>query len=238
MKRNQLGTALFFRRDTGTALHRVEPHPEGRGIYAEARILGHDFWILVLYCPAKPYGRLDETAELVQWAATHILTRPALSTGLVGGDFNSNPWSPSQPLAARPLRDMFTDLCVQSGTSRVRPTSDAPTWYNTAGLSTCIGHWLVSNTVAARCTATVLPFDRFPSDHCSVVLALPAVFTEDPTVERSRVLFSLKGPHASDKKAEFSKAVDLEWSLTAHTDRRPGILCSDLSQAIQKEVCS
>ena len=132
------------------------------------------------------------------------------------------------------LGDMFTDLCVQSGTSRVLPTSDAPTWYNTSGLSTCIDHWLVSNAVAARCTARVLPFDGFPSDHCSIVLALPAVFTEDPTVDRSRVLFSLKGPHASDKKAEFSRAVDLEWSLTAHSDRRPGILCSDLSQAIQK----
>ena len=234
VKRNQLGTTLLFRRDSGTAVHRVDHHPGGRGLYAEARVLGHEFWILVLYCPARPYERLDETSELVQWAATHLLTRPALSTGLVGGDFNCNPWSPSHPLTSRPLIDMFTDLSVQSGTTRIRPACDAPTWYNTSGLSTCIDHWLVSTAVAARCTARVLPFDGFPSDHCSVVLALPSVFKEDPAVDRSRVLFALQGPHAADKKAEFTRAVDLEWSLTAHSDRRPGVLCSDLSEVIQK----
>ena len=98
----------------------------------------------------------------------------------------------------------------------------------------CIDHRLVSNTVAARCSATVLPFDGFPSDQRSVVLALPAVFDQDPTLERSWVLFSLKGPNAADKKAEFACAVDLEWSLSPHTDCHPGILCADLSHVIQK----
>ena len=102
------------------------PGPGGRGIYAEVRVLGHEFRLVVLYCPAKPYDRIEETAELVQWALNHILTRPTLATGLVGGDFNCNPESSSHPLAARPLLDMFKDLWVQSDTCRVRPTWTPP----------------------------------------------------------------------------------------------------------------
>ena len=114
-------------------VYKAEHHPGGRGIYAEARVLGHEFWLVVLYCPAEPYDRLEETAELVQWASNHILTRPALAIGLVEGDFNYNPWSFSTPLLLAPCwicsgYIYVLDLCVQPDTCRVRPTCGAPTW--------------------------------------------------------------------------------------------------------------
>ena len=107
-------------------------------------------------------------------------------------------------------------------------------WYITSGLSTCIDHRLVSTAVAAWCSVTVLPFDGFLSDHRSVTLALPAIFDQDPTMERPRVLFSLKGPNAAEKKADFARAVDVEWSQSPHPNAHPGILRADLSCIIQK----
>ena len=64
-------------------------------------------------------------------------------------------------------------FCQQLDVSRPCPTPDAPTWYNPAGVLTCIDHWLVSPSLLGGCRAEVLPFDRFPSDHCGVNLDLP-----------------------------------------------------------------
>ena len=106
----------------------------------EVTVLGQGFWIVVRYCPSRPMERLDETIEVAQWAMSRTLTRPPHTHGVVGGDFNCNPWSSAHPLAAKQLVDLFRGFCQQLGVSRVCPSPDAPTWYNPAGIWTCIDH--------------------------------------------------------------------------------------------------
>ena len=177
--RNQLGTTVLLLRDTHTTVHRVEHHPGGRGLYIEARVLGDEFWLIVLYCPAKPYERLEETTELIQWAALRTLTRPAFTSGVVEGDFNCNSWSSFHPLAAKPLVDLPQDCCIESDTCGVRRVCDAPTWYNTAGLSRCIDHCLVSSSLWAGAPRQSSLSTAFRL----TTVALPAVFDQDPVVE-------------------------------------------------------
>ena len=107
VRRGQIGTAILLLKDSGTIVHREVHHPGGRGLYVEATVLGHEFWVAVLYCPSRPLERWDEGVEGMQWATTRTLTRPPYAHGIVGGDFNCNPWSPAHPLAATHLVDLF-----------------------------------------------------------------------------------------------------------------------------------
>ena len=143
--------------------------------------------------------------DVMQWATTRTLTRPPYAHGLVGGDFNCNPWSPAHPLAATHLVDLFREFCRRSETCRVNPVPDAPTWCSPAGVSTSIHHWLVYAPLLSGCRAEVPPFDGFPFDHCSVNLDLPQKLNLDPPVNSNRTYFALTGPHMADKRAEFAR---------------------------------
>ena len=65
VRRGQIGTAILLLKDSGTIVHREVHHPGGRDLSVEATVLGHEFWVAVLYCPSRPLERWDEVGVVI-----------------------------------------------------------------------------------------------------------------------------------------------------------------------------